>query len=88
MNDISIPPPETDETQNGSEGHQYQLYGFILIQHDTGEQNHNVKDRPLGFNQKSYLYHGRIVNLTDRVDPTKRESQRAKLERYFLECVS
>ena len=23
-----------------------------------------------------------------RVNPTKRESQRAKLERYFLECVS
>ena len=28
------------------------------------------------------------VNLTVRVDPTKRESQRAKLERYFLEFVS
>ena len=28
------------------------------------------------------------VNLTVRVNPTKQESQRAKLERYFLECVS
>ena len=27
------------------------------------------------------------VNLTVRVNPTKRENQRAKLERYFLECV-
>ena len=28
------------------------------------------------------------VNLTVRVNPTKRENQRAKLERYFPECVS
>ena len=28
------------------------------------------------------------VNLTVSVSPTKREIQRAKLERYFLECVS
>ena len=28
------------------------------------------------------------VNLTIRVNPAKRENQRAKLERYFLECVS
>ena len=28
------------------------------------------------------------VNLTVRVNPTKRESQRAILERYFLGCVS
>ena len=28
------------------------------------------------------------VNLTVRVNPTKRESQRAKLERYFIQCVS
>ena len=28
------------------------------------------------------------VNLTVRVNPTKQEIQRAKLERYFLECVS
>ena len=28
------------------------------------------------------------ANLTVRVNPTKRESQRAKLERNFLECVS
>ena len=28
------------------------------------------------------------VNLTVRVDTNKRESQRAKLERYFLECIS
>ena len=28
------------------------------------------------------------VNLTVMVNPTKRENQRAKLERYFLECVS
>ena len=28
------------------------------------------------------------VNLTVRVNPTKLENQRAKLERYFLECVS
>ena len=27
------------------------------------------------------------VNLTVRVNPTKRESQRAKLETYFLECI-
>ena len=30
----------------------------------------------------------RTVNLTVRANPTKRESQRTKLERYFLECVS
>ena len=29
-----------------------------------------------------------IVNLTVRVNPTKLESQQAKLEIYFLECVS
>ena len=28
------------------------------------------------------------VNLTIRVNPAKRESQREKLERYFLECIS
>ena len=28
------------------------------------------------------------INLTVRVNPAKRESQRAKLERYFTECVS
>ena len=28
------------------------------------------------------------VNLTVRVNPTKRESHREKMERYFLECVS
>ena len=28
------------------------------------------------------------VNLTVSVNPAKRESQRAKLEKYFLECVS
>ena len=28
------------------------------------------------------------VNLTVRVNPTKRDNQQAKLERYFLECVS
>ena len=28
------------------------------------------------------------VNLTVRVSPTKRDIQRVKLERYFLECVS
>ena len=28
------------------------------------------------------------VNLTVMVNPTKRESQQEKLERYFLECVS
>ena len=28
------------------------------------------------------------VNLTLRVNPTKQESQQAKLERYFIECVS
>ena len=27
------------------------------------------------------------VNLTVRMNPTKRESQQAKLVRYFLECV-
>ena len=27
------------------------------------------------------------VNLTVRVNPTKRDNQQAKLERYFLECV-
>ena len=29
-----------------------------------------------------------IVNLPVRVNPTKRVSQQAILERYFLECVS
>ena len=28
------------------------------------------------------------VNLTVRVNPTKRESQRAQLQHYFLGCVS
>ena len=29
-----------------------------------------------------------LANLTVRVNPTKRENQRAKLEKYFLDCVS
>ena len=35
----------------------------------------------------TYLFPIGTVNLTVRVNPTNRESQRAKLERYFLECV-
>ena len=60
---------------------------------DYGNQNF-VRDGELGARS---LFLGRLhhfdvdkntVNLTVRVNPTKRDSQRAKMERYFLECVS
>ena len=52
------------------------------ITNNTGHKNEVIFFDTIG------LLTDNVVNLTVRVNPTKRESQRAKLERYFLECVS
>ena len=54
-NDISLIPPATVGSHNGSKGHQFQLDGFIQIQPDTYEKNHDFKDRPHGSQPKGLL---------------------------------
>ena len=48
LNDITLLPPATV-------GAQFQLDGFIQIQPDTDEQDHDFKDRPPGSQPKGLL---------------------------------
>ena len=59
--------------------------GDYHSKHHTPEHHRAVRSKYLHVPNLRSLQG--CVNLTVRMNPTKRESQREKLETYFLECV-
>ena len=60
--------------------------GDYHSKHHPSKHHIAVQSKYLHVSKLSFLQG--CVNLTVRVNPTKRESQQAQLQCYFLECVS
>ena len=55
--------------------------------HQMSDESHLMRTYMLKYFQKG-LFLTHFVNLTVKVNPTKRESQQVQVQRYFLGCVS